>query len=230
MFTKLGNVSKDSKYLNRIKTVTIRKGHARNQGVKFQAHHIISAEGMKQSGLGSKIEKYGYDINKLPNLAYIPCTLDGACYLGVQPHRGDHTALADPEESYDDDDEPPRYHNRVSRKLQELGLPIDKACQSDADSEHVIHSLNGLSKRILGLIQNYPGRMPLTKIAKHFSPESPIGCGGVKNVGAHTGLSHCPCKRHHMSSVPGEGMFFKCDGRYELLTGKEEAAYALLNP
>ena len=99
MALKLGNTSKNSAYLRRIKAaIEHDKSHPRHNGVLMQAHHIISAEGMKRSRMDKKIEKFGYDINELPNLSFIPCTLQGACYLGVQPHRGNHTAMVDQED------------------------------------------------------------------------------------------------------------------------------------
>ena len=124
MTIKLGNSAKDSKYLKRIKdAIEGDKAHPRHNGVKMQAHHAISAEGMKLSGLGKKIEKFGYDINLLSNLVFIPCTLQGACYLGVQPHRGNHTAVIS-QDDYDDDLEPKNYHKLISSRIKNLQLPL----------------------------------------------------------------------------------------------------------
>jgi A nuclease family of the HNH/ENDO VII superfamily with conserved AHH len=222
----LGNSSKDSKYLRRIKTaIALDPTHPRHHGVKMQAHHVISGEGMKRSGLGKKIEQFGYDINLLPNLSFIPCTLQGACYLGVQPHRGNHTALVD-QDSYDDDNEPTNYHKMVSAKLKKLDLPLSKECPGDkkTKSEDVRDKLDKLSKDILGLIQNKPGEAPLTDIARSFTANNPAGCCGVDSVPHHKGVVPCPVGRNHLGKQsPGqknESITYKTDGKYKLKPGQ----------
>lgn len=222
----VGNCSKDSHYLNRIKkAIEDEKGHPRHHGVLMQAHHLISGEGMKLSGLGHKIEEFGYDINLLPNLAFIPCTLQGACYLGVQPHRGNHTAHID-QDDYDDDREPINYHKMVVELLKRLDLPIRNECLgSDARKEEVVREkLNKLSKDILNRIQNSPGSAPLTNIAKHFSINSHIGCGGVDSVTLHIGLTPCSVERFHKNKQSmgqkSENITYVNDGKFKLQTGK----------
>lgn len=226
MTIKLGNSSKDSKYLTRIKgAIVLRPAHPRHHGVKMQAHHLISAEGMKRSGLGKKLEKFGYDINLLPNLSFIPCTLQGGCHLGVQPHRGNHTALVD-QDDYEDDLEPRKYHDMVAKMIKELGLPLSKDCPGDGKtkSETVINKLDKLSKKILALIQNNPREAPLTGIAKHFKPGNHIGCGGVDSVSLHSGQVACPTKRGHAGKQGigqnKEGIAYESDGKYQLETGR----------
>lgn len=226
MAIKLGNSSKDSQYLNRIKAaIALDPTHPRHHGVKMQAHHIISGDGMKLSRLGKKIEQFGYDINLLPNLAFIPCTLQGACHLGVQPHRGNHTTLVD-QDDYNDDLEPLDYHKMVAKKIIELGLPLDKECPGDhkTKSEVVKEKLDRLSKDILNLIQNKPGAAPLTDIAKHFNPGNHIGCGGVETVKLNRGVVACPTERNHMgkqgTGQKAEGITYQSDGKYKLKPGR----------
>jgi hypothetical protein len=127
---------------------------------------------MKHSGLGKKIEKFGYDINLLPNLVFIPCTLQGACYLGVQPHRGNHTAKVD-QDDYDDDSEPKSYHDIVSRKIVALQLPLDKACsgRDDARIQEIQGKLDSLSKDLTNMIQRKPTEAPLTTLPAIFHQE-----------------------------------------------------------
>jgi len=226
MTLKLGNSAKDSKYLKRIKdAIEGDKSHPRNNGIKMQAHHAISAEGMKRSGLGKEIEKFGYDINLLPNLVFIPCTLQGACYLGVQPHRGNHTAVIS-QDDYDDDLEPKSYHDMISVRIKRLQLPITKACEGPDDSRvHKIQQeLDRLSHLIIGMIQNKPSEAPLTNIAQHFSPRNPIGCGGVDSVTAHRGLEKCSVDRMHADGRHGvrqknENITFVLDKPYKLKPG-----------
>jgi hypothetical protein len=143
----IGNSSKDSKYLSRIKkAIEGDANHPRHNGVRMQAHHIISAEGMKRSNLGRKIEKFGYDINLLPNLVFIPCTLQGACHLNVQLYRGNHSANQD---VYDDDSEPNSYHDLVGGMIRDLKFPFSKECPGSkiSDSENITSGLNNLSKK-----------------------------------------------------------------------------------
>ncbi|TWI66185.1 HNH/ENDO VII superfamily nuclease [Pseudoduganella lurida] len=204
---KLGNSSKDSKYLKTIKTaIEHNKAHPRHHGVKMQAHHLISGEGMKRTNLGKKIEKFGYDINNLMNLAFIPCTLQGACYLGVQPHRGNHTAAVD-QDDYDDDNEPITYHDVVAKRLTDLQLPLAKECKGAADhrNDQIKQDLDKLSARLAKLIQNSPAKLPLTSIAASFTTGSLTGCGGVDSVGLHRPGEACPVKRHHAGNKQGTG-------------------------
>lgn len=186
----IGNSSKDSQYLNRIKAaIKGDKDHPRNNGVQMQAHHIISGEGMKQSGIGKKVEEFGYNINLLPNLVFIPCTLQGACHLEVQLHRGNHTVSQD---EYDDDSEPKNYHALISEMIISLRLPLNNECigRKNSNLDKVVNELNGLSKNILKLIQKKPAEAPLTRIADNFSPGSMHGCGGVDSIGLHKKSNH----------------------------------------
>ena len=227
---KRGNSAKDSQYLARIKeAIEGMKDHPRNNGVKMQAHHVISAEGMRLSGLGKKIEKFGYDINLLANLVFIPCTLQGACYLGIQPHRGNHTALVN-QDDYDDDDHQEDYHDMVARRIKELDLPLKKECKGSETFAEVQTKLDGLSKSILKLIQKKPKDAPLTSIATHFGPTGK-GCAGVDSVEAHKRAGNCPVHRKHLfdpanpeaSQRPPqkcEEIKSKLTGRYELQVGQ----------
>ncbi|MCC7596549.1 AHH domain-containing protein [Janthinobacterium sp. FW305-129] len=220
----IGNSSKDSKYLNRIKAVI--EGdhhHPRNNGVRMQAHHIISAEGMKRSQLGKKIEKFGYDINLLPNLVFIPCTLQGACHLNVQLHRGNHTSNQD---SYDDDSEPASYHHMVAQRIIDLGLPLHKVCAGDkiSNSKKVISELNRLSTTILAMIQNKPNKAPLTRIAKNFSPGSLQGCGSVDSIKKYNDKKACGVDRNHFNreakEQTSENIKYKKVKSYIFMTGR----------
>lgn len=197
--------------------------HPRHHGIKVQAHHILSGDGVKLSGLGPKLESHGYDINDPPNLAFIPCTLQGACHMGIQPHRGDHTAQADPENDYDDDDEPDSYHKFVAKRVSALLPHMDE--KSLYDKPSLCDRLDEVSRDLPSPIQYKPTRAPLTTIADAFSPNSPIGCAGLDNItDKHTGK--CPVGRNHLgrqgSSPPQrqENIKYKLDGHYKLEPGK----------
>jgi hypothetical protein len=194
-----GKTTKDSKYLKRIKdAIEGDSAHPKNNGIKMQAHHIISAEGMKRSALGKKIEEYGYDINNIHNLVFIPCTLQGACYLGIQPHRGNHDSLID-ENNYVDDSEPKTYHEYVASEVRDIEHFIKKNCagNKEENSEKVISKLNSVSLSILATIQHQPHRAPLTKIARSFG-KAGVGCSGVDSVTTHNQLRPCAVERKHL--------------------------------
>ena len=65
--------------------------HPVKNNIHMQAHHIISEEGVNKSGTGNTLKTRGYDINEINNLVFLPSTPAGACHLGLQLHRGDHT-------------------------------------------------------------------------------------------------------------------------------------------
>ena len=196
----VGNTSKDSMYLTRIKdkTESDRK-HPRHNGVRMQAHHAISAEGVRLSGMGNQLVRFKYDINLLPNLVFIPSTLQGACHLGVQPHRGDHVApiAGDGEEDHDDD-RPLTYHLLVSARIFEVRSLLKGKCpkQNPKVIEEVEKKMNGISKQLIGLIQKAPAMAPLTNVASSFMPLNKTGCAGVDSVSDHQ-KSKCPVGRDH---------------------------------
>ena len=197
-----GNPHKDSEYLTRIKNaIAEMKHHPRHHGVKMQAHHLISAEGVKRSGLKEYIKRFGYNINLLPNLVFIPCTLQGACYLGVQPHRGNHTYPIErpaDQDHYDDDMEPEGYHDLVGRMVRDVERKIEKECPGagKVKSQQVISEMNKLSEHILKLIQFSPNKAPLTKLAKYYTQGNEVGCGNVDFVNMHRGQK-CSSERVH---------------------------------
>ena len=201
---KRGSVIKGSshKYLDAIKNNTLAPSHPRHHGVKMQAHHVLSEEGIRLSGLGKELETFGYDINTLDNLVFIPSTLKGACHLGVQPHRGNHT-----DEFDDDDAHPVTYHKYVSRKISELASCLRKECPG-GDASKAKRVKNEMDKKggdILSRIAKAPSTMKLTKVAQHFGQGNKVGCGGVDNVGTHRGQP-CPCERNHQEGKEAAAM------------------------
>lgn len=233
MSIKPGNDSKDSKYLAAItRRVAPDRGHPRHNGIKMQAHHIVSAEGVKRSAKGPMLVKFGYDINCLKNLAFLPCTLQGACHLGIQPHRGNHTAASDSwpssgrservdELSYDDDAHPESYHITVSQKVKDIAGHLDRECKGkDSDAKIVQEKLDDLSQLILLTIYARPNRARLTKIADSFALGHPIGCSGANSVGGHDKTKKCPAGRDHAGSRGTEAITFKKTGPYVPRPGK----------
>ena len=197
--TERGNSKKNGHaYLDLIKSKTEDSKHPRNMGVSMQAHHAISAKGMDLSGLADKYEDFGYDINQIKNLVFIPCTLQGASLLGVQPHRGNHTA-PDVDKPNRDKDKDANYHTMVSDLLQEAYRNIDELCGSgrkDITAE-TQHMLDEVSETIIDRIQNNPKEARLTALYKHFTRNNKRGCGGVDYVNDKRAVDICPVGRHH---------------------------------
>jgi hypothetical protein len=199
-----------SRYLTTIQNNTTKQrtpDHPRYMGVEMQAHHILSKKGFQMSGARQALKSRGYDINHLKNLVFIPSTLQGACHLEVQPHRGDHTA----EFKDDDKDEihPTKYHEfisrRILRKIEEEHL--ENECK---ESEKVQRVMNALSAEILKLIQK--GKVKLTNVAEHFDHDSKTGCAGLTSI-TDFKAANCPMGRNHHKDRPNqkpasEGIFF----------------------
>lgn len=201
-------------YLRAIKKHIARDAsHPKHLGIKMQAHHLLSQEGIEISELGTKLVQFGYEIDDLENLVFLPCTLQGACHLGIQPHRGDHASASArrparrfpgrnediDEDDYDDDDHPYSYHRMVSRNVKTLVARLEKKCSGRPNtSSNFVEALHGLSQSILMTIYGRPDEARLTSIADHFKKGNAVGCGGVDNVGLHKAESHCHTGRNHL--------------------------------
>jgi len=154
----------------------------------MQAHHVLSGEGVRQSVIGARLVKWRYDINTEKNLVFIPSTLQGACYLGVQPHRGNHTAKGKAEveatdDDYDDDAEPRDYHRTIARLIVNASRDFPKSCKKRLDKiNEVTELMDALALLQMERIQNKPEEMPLTSVAQHFKRRSKVGCGGHDSV------------------------------------------------
>lgn len=165
--------------------------HPLNNGVKMQAHHLVSAKGVQLASLGNDLKQLGYDINVLENLVLLPYTLQAACHMRVQVHRGDHK---------DSDKEHPfTYHERVKRELAVLKKTIDdcKGCTNAALAEsnrkRLQAEVNQKSKKMLVLIEK--NRIKLSRISKDFDEGEP-GCMGRRALGDKP-LHTCPYDRNH---------------------------------
>lgn len=225
-----GNASKNSTYLrlmnNLIKASAV---HPKKHGIRMQAHHIISADGVKLARIGEKLEEFGYDINLGANLAFLPSTLQSACHLGIQPHRGNHTAISDrgrslddEEDDYDDDDHPFSYHQMIAGRLKRLKTPLNRVCTGMDDPTRTMlkEEMDKLSAEVLKDIQLRPNMARLTSIADHFRSGNTIGCGGVDAVDKHNTAHSCPTHRDHaMKQGPGQ--------RKEQITYKNQLPYVL---
>lgn len=215
---KDGNVLKSTKYLDDLKDRTKEKEHPRHHNVRMQAHHVISAEGVNRSKLGDKLKDFGYDINHWRNLVFIPSSLQGACYLGVQPHRGNHSAS----EMDDDQSHPGDYHDTVSRKVIMAKRHMKGKCVDRGEQIIVLGMMNSISEEILHMIQAVTIR--LTRVAKSFVPGNNCGCAGVDNIPLHNPLGVCPSERVHINNKHGnkqtkENITFEKKENYKLKMG-----------
>lgn len=200
-------------------------------GVRMQAHHVLSAEGVRLSGLGARLVKWRYDINTERNLVFIPSTLQGACYLGVQPHRGNHTAAGKIEvevsdDDYDDDGEGPSYHQKISTLIVETSRRFPKTCKKEpGKSNFVTELMDALAQAQMERIQNKPEELPLTSVAVNFKRRSKVGCGGHDSV-TFLDASPRPCgvgRDHKGKQIEGqrrEEIRYVSDGKYQLVMGQ----------
>jgi len=227
-------LAKDGSYRNRLESAI--KGspdHPYHKNVRMQAHHLLSATAVKMlpEGVRRNLEYFNYDINCLDNLSFIPSTLQGACYLGVQPHRGNHNVkLADIADPEGDDSREDTYHLLVKARLIELKPLTRSKCAGESSMAELARltlevkaEFNKISRSVLTTIQSSPRRAPLTKLATHFQPGDACGCAGVDSVngrkGEH-GSFECPVHRNHkMNQGLGqnrEEIAYDSNGRYLL--------------
>lgn len=177
---------RDSKYRTLIvRHVALKKDHPIHAGIEMQAHHLISAKGVQVSKIGDWLEKMSYNINLLPNLVLIPNTMQGACHLGVQPHKSGHTIPSDPHDPEGDDAHPISYHDIVAMRLTVLKRKISSTCfGNDQEAfKKVTEEMNLLSAKILQMIQNTPKFMRLSAVADYYQPGL-AGCGGMDKIPA----------------------------------------------
>jgi len=173
------------------------RSHPRHYNIKMQAHHVLSKSGLNNSRLKTKLRLAGYDIDTVKNLVFIPCTLQGACHLVSQLHRGNHPDI-DPEgdrEDADDEDtrHPKRYHDLVASLIREEFKNVN-ICKLTANQ--VKAKMNKLSKNLLEKIDNFS--VALTKIALTFKARKK-GCRGADTVDQANKNKDkpCPVKRRH---------------------------------
>lgn len=216
-----GTVTKSkSKYLRTLKSLTMSLSHPRNQGVRMQAHHLISEYGVSLTEHGDRLEDLGYDINEAKNLVFIPSTLQGACMLHVQPHRGNHDH--DDDEDDDDGDHDPSYHEQVKKLIDGAMPEIRKACEKKSGNTKKVvqEAMDEISATLALLIQTKPRKARLTKLYANYGLGCTTGCGGVDNVTPHKGIKvydKCPVNRNHT-------------GRQAVEQRKENIKYVSLGP
>lgn len=213
------------KYRERVlKAIKADTSHPYHHGVKMQAHHLVSAKGVQNAGVGKKLEALGYDINDLNNIVLIPSTLQGACHLKTQLHRGDHSfALSD-----DDNDHPRTYHRAIQKKLTAIERFLDDCgrCNSEAAAaatqRKVQNKVDKISKDVCDLINDFT--LPLTRIYGSFEPESKTGCANVDKAGDHKDGNHCDVERNHFqqqaNTQKSESITYRPLNNYKIRVGQ----------
>ena len=207
-----GTLDKNSSYRRHLYDRVEKKfknTHPIFQGIKMQAHHIISADGVKDIVGKNFLINADYDIDHVKNLAFIPCAFEGACHLGTQLHRGNHTSTIDLykdiEDDYSDDDHPDSYHVTVGRLVSRILKNATKDC-IDKKNEVVdlLGEMEDIADEIIQLINRFSSDAQLTKAYQTFDTEGElksIGCSNATKMDDHNTKQPCRSHRDHAGNV-----------------------------
>lgn len=186
----MGADQKDTRYRRRLEhNVRNMADHPIHHGITMQAHHLISQEGIRNSELGDELKHRGYDMNVIENLVFLPSELMGACHLGVQLHRGDHTKVSKFTGR--------SYHNEVKNQILVIETRIS-TCKSTPKQtqKYVCNAMDEKSEYMLDLIADF--KMPLTHIDEAFDLDEPLGCGNQHTLADHRAYATtCRHQRNH---------------------------------
>ncbi|ODB37471.1 hypothetical protein BB427_13355 [Pseudoalteromonas sp. BMB] len=187
-----GMVDKDKKYRDRlIANIKHKKDHPFHNGIHMAAHHLISKEAVNVAQLGSLLIHRGYNINLVENLVFLPSTLQGACQLRVQLHRGDHIFALPDQESY---------HDQVVLHLKMIKAELKKCTPKTSNDDAAQRLVDKESKKVLKKIAEF--RVPLTSIYKNFKPSSKVGCSNHNEISDCEGsISRCINERNHIGKI-----------------------------
>jgi len=146
--------------------------HPLSHGIVMQAHHLISSKGAKNSGLEADLVELNYEINVVNNLVFLPSTLEGACHLNVQLHRGDHKAKIPDTKNY---------HRYVQGQIADIKQKINDCDKNEEKKSPIQDAMDLVSREILNEIAAFD--IPLSFIYKNFKPDSGLGgCCNKKNI------------------------------------------------
>ncbi|EPJ44299.1 MAG: hypothetical protein OFPII_35940 [Osedax symbiont Rs1] len=146
--------------------------HPIHNGIQMQAHHLISRKALIGSSIDKQIEDFKYDINNVANIALIPCTLQGACHLNTQLHRGNHSSahqdlLEDNGNNDVDGEHPPSYHDEIRDRIEQIKEDIDDGDYCDGNRyKKLLERMDELSKDIAEDINSHD--LALTNISRNF--------------------------------------------------------------
>jgi hypothetical protein len=173
--------------------------HPIYNGVTMQAHHLLSKQGIEESGLKEDLEHLGYDIDFYKNIVLLPSTLQGACHLNVQVHRGNHGSTHSEAED-DDDQHKIGYHDKVTDLVEQLEDLIDQGKFCEVSKIDLIKSMNIRSNIVLSRIKK--NRLALSTAYRNFGlyNSNGKGCSNQTSISKVTESSpHCVMDRIHLS-------------------------------
>ncbi|NSY35488.1 hypothetical protein DS891_18280 [Pseudoalteromonas sp. JC28] len=188
-----GMVDKDKKYRDRlIANIKHKKDHPFHNGIHMAAHHLISKEAVNVAQLGSLLIHRGYNINLVENLVFLPSTLQGACQLRVQLHRGDHTYALPKQEAY---------HDQVASGINKIKSDLKKCTpRTQKDTSEIQNILDLESKAILKKVAEF--RVPLSSVFRNFKPSSKIGCSNNNEIDeCEEQVTRCNHERKHVGQI-----------------------------
>ncbi|TWI29289.1 AHH domain-containing protein [Paracoccus sulfuroxidans] len=183
-----GNTSKDGSYRSRIMTHTLRTTSSIGSTLLVgdtQAHHLVSAEGMKTTTKARNFERLGYQINVVENLSLIPSKGSLACHLKCQLHRSDHRFGG-----YN-------YHIQVAANLALILANLSKYCKQ-GNPNRIQPDVDRVSARLAAQINIFT--LPLTSVARDFAALSQVGCANVDSVKHAAGVT-CSHNRNHAPGI-----------------------------
>ncbi|GGX73030.1 AHH domain-containing protein [Saccharospirillum salsuginis] len=205
-----GTDEKDSQYRKRLeRAVQSEQDHPIHHGITMQAHHLLSQEGIKYSKLGDELKHRGYDMNVVENLVFLPSELIGACHLGVQLHRGNHTNVSKFTGR--------SYHNEVKYQIQEIETKIFTCKRNPMQTkEYVCDEMDKKSRKMLKLIAEF--KMPLTHIDEAFGLDEQVGCGNQNTLDDHRErATTCQYRRDHTNHRDPKGNTITFPKQYYVL-------------
>lgn len=210
--TNKGTLDKNSSYRRHLYDRVEKKfknTHPIFQGIKMQAHHIVSADGVKNVVGKDLLINANYNINHVKNLAFIPCTFEGACHLGTQLHRGNHTSTVDSyediEDDYNDDEHPDSYHITVGKLVSRTLKNASKDCiDKKVEVVDLLGEMEDIADEIIELINRFSSDAQLTKAYQTFNTKGElksIGCSNATKMDDHNTKKPCKFLRDHKGKV-----------------------------
>lgn len=173
------------------------------QGIQMDTHHLISEKALKDIGqdIQEALIYKGYNVNALNNLVGLPKTYKGACYLGIQLHRTQHTYKSNEFGEV----QTSNYHKEVIKFIHSIESEITQ-CNGTTkieESEREIHvnHMDEISRKLLNKILKF--QLPLTKIAHHFNKKKSkvyIGCANKEKIGELSKNNLQPCGMDHFDT------------------------------
>ncbi|USD32591.1 MULTISPECIES: AHH domain-containing protein [Vibrio] len=171
------------------------KPHPFCHGIQMDTHHLISGKALSDidKDMQDALIDKGYNINSLSNLVGLPSSYKGACHLGIQVHRTQHTFGS----NQFSETKASNYHDEVIDYLLDIAedIYLCNGTTEVVESKRDIHDkhMDPISEKLLKRVLNFS--LPLTKISEHFNKENKpyIGCANKGKIG-ELSKSITPCE------------------------------------